>query len=94
MNPWINAAFAPALLADEEIVLGIAFFAAAALIAVVTIVATQQRRAREAAYNARLKQLMIERGMSAEEIERVITSGAPKGRSCQSRAHPRRPMEV
>lgn len=36
---------------------------------------TQWRKAREAAYNARLKQLMIERGMSADEIERVLSAG-------------------
>jgi hypothetical protein len=43
-------------------------------IAVVWIIAHNWRRTRIAAYNARLKQLMIERGMSADEIERVISS--------------------
>lgn len=43
-------------------------------IAVVWIIAHYWRRTRIAAYNARLKQLMIERGMSADEIERVISS--------------------
>jgi len=37
----------------------------------------QWRKAREAAYNARLKQLMIEQGMSADEIERVLIARAP-----------------
>jgi hypothetical protein len=43
-------------------------------IAVVWIIAHYWRRTRIAAYNARLKQLMIERGMSADEIERVVNS--------------------
>lgn len=43
-----------------------------AIIAFTWIIADQWRRARVAAYNARLKQMMIERGMSADEIERVI----------------------
>jgi biopolymer transport protein ExbB/TolQ len=43
-------------------------------IAVVWIIAHQWRKARVAAYNARLKQLMLERGMSASEIERVIAA--------------------
>lgn len=39
---------------------------------IVWVVAHHWRKHRVAAYNARLKQLMIERGMSADEIERVI----------------------
>jgi hypothetical protein len=39
-------------------------------------IAVQWRRAREAAYNARLKQLMIERGMSAAEIKTVLEADA------------------
>jgi len=42
------------------------------VVAVVWIIAHQWRKTRVAAYNARLKQLMIERGMSASEIERVL----------------------
>ena len=37
-------------------------------------IAHQWRRARVAAYNAKLKQLMIERGMNASEIARVLES--------------------
>jgi hypothetical protein len=36
------------------------------------VVSYQWRKHREVAYSARLKQLMIERGMSADEIERVV----------------------
>ena len=43
-------------------------------VAVVWIIAHQWRKVRVAAYNARLKQLMIERGMSADEIERVLAA--------------------
>ena len=49
-------------------------------VAVVWIIAHQWRKARVAAYNARLKQLMIERGMSADEIERVIHSDGRRDR--------------
>jgi len=35
----------------------------------------QWRKVRVAAYNARLKQLMIERGMSASEIRAVLQAG-------------------
>lgn len=42
------------------------------VVAVVWIIAHHWRKHKVAAYNARLKQLMIERDMSADEIERVI----------------------
>lgn len=48
-------------------------------VAVVWIIAHQWRKVRVAAYNARLTQLMIERGMSADEIERVLRAGNDKG---------------
>ena len=39
----------------------------------------QWRRVRVAAYNAKLKQLMIERGMTADEIEQVLRAeSSPK----------------
>lgn len=50
----------------------IAVFVMGGLVAVVAIVAHQWRTHREAAYNARLKQMMIERGMTSDEIVRVI----------------------
>ena len=39
---------------------------------VCTTAVVQWRKAQEAAYNARLKQLMIERGMTADEIRQVL----------------------
>lgn len=65
-----------ALLARGEEV-GVAFFVVGGLVFTISILAHHWRKHREAAYNARLKQLMIERGMSADEILRVVeaTSG-------------------
>jgi hypothetical protein len=57
------------------------------LVAVVWIVAHQWRKTRVAAYNARLKQLMIERGMSADEIERVLRAGGQPAEGRRSRRH-------
>jgi hypothetical protein len=64
-----------------------------AIIVFTWIIANQWRRTREAAYNARLKQMMIERGMSAAEIERVIkVGGRARGKiseCCVPEAHNR-----
>ena len=50
---------------------------AAVMAAWVLVNATQQwRKVRVSAYNARLKQLMIERGMSANEIKTVLEAGS------------------
>lgn len=62
------------LAAGDEEIAAVAFGTGCAA-AIVAIVAHQWRRQREAAYNARLKQMMIERGMSVDEIERVIRAG-------------------
>jgi hypothetical protein len=49
---------------------------AAIMLAWVLVSAVKQwRKARVAGYNARLKQLMIERGMSADEIKAVLEAG-------------------
>jgi hypothetical protein len=55
----------------------------------VSAIAKNWRKARESEQLALLKQSMIERGMSVEEIERVINAGMPgnkpaeeKNRSC------------
>ena len=44
-------------------------------------IAKNWRRARESEHLAILKQSMIERGMSVEEIERVVNAGMPGRRS-------------
>lgn len=52
----------------------------------VCFVAVQWRKARVAAYAARLKQVMIERGMTAQEIVAVIQSGEkPEEKVCWGR---------
>ena len=61
---------------ETDMILGLATFGAATVISVVGILSTQIRRTRVAAYEARLKQLMLERGMSVEEIERVMLTGS------------------
>jgi hypothetical protein len=43
----------------------------------VSVIAKNWRKARESEQLAFLKQSMIERGMSVEEIERVINAGMP-----------------
>lgn len=58
---------------NETVVIGLLIVSAAVCaISIVLIVARHWRRVRIASYNARLKQLMIERGWSADEIERVL----------------------
>jgi hypothetical protein len=63
-----------------ELDLALAAMLTTMTIAIVWIIAYQWRRARVAAYNARLKQLMIERGMSASEIERVLNADGASDR--------------
>lgn len=60
------------ILASSDDEIAIAAFVMGGLVGLVSIVSHQWRKHREAAYNARLKQLMIERGMTADEIERVV----------------------
>ena len=57
---------------DEEV--AVAFFLCATVLGAIGMFTSSWRRHREAAYNARLKQMMIERGMSAQEIDVVIRS--------------------
>lgn len=60
------------LLANNEEAMAIAMSAICGGVAIIWIIAANWRKTRIAAYNARLKQIMLERGMSADEIERVI----------------------
>jgi len=57
---------------DAEVV--IAGFFVGAIVCLTWIVLRHWRKVRVAGYNARLKQMMIERGMSAVEIERVLAA--------------------
>jgi len=65
----------PLLLADADTAIGIVAIGGCAVVAIVYTIANAIRREAQSAYNARLKQMMIERGMSADEIARVISSG-------------------
>ncbi len=51
-------------------------FLVCGLIAITAIVAPQVLKSRQASEEARLKSQMIKRGFSADEIERVIRTGA------------------
>jgi len=73
------------MLASDEFDIAMAVIMVTMTVAVVWIIAYQWRRTRVAAYNARLKQLMIERGMSASEIERVLK--AEGGSDVGKRSH-------
>ena len=59
------------MLANGEEV-AIAMFVIGGVVAIISVVSHQWLKHRKLAYNARLKQLMIERGMTADEIERVV----------------------
>ncbi len=50
-------------------------------------IAVQWRKVQQAKYNAELKERMIERGFTAEEIERVINAGADQKRVGKRGAH-------
>lgn len=77
---WITAP----VLAMSDNLTGVIAMSLTATVAIIWIIANRYRKVQEAAYNARLKQIMIERGLSAEEIERIITASP-------TRSHGRRP---
>ena len=63
------------LASSDEFDIAMAAIMVTMTVALVWIITHQWRKVHVAAYNARLKQLMIERGMSAGEIERVLQAG-------------------
>lgn len=75
--------FALASTSGEDI--GIAATVSVFILAVIWVIAHQWRKIRVAAYNARLKQLMIERGMSAREIKEVLDADGDLETSCERR---------
>ncbi len=77
---------------DEEI--AVVFFIVAGVVAITGIVMYHRHKSRVAGFNARLKQMMIERGMSADEIERVVRATPGGGEQERAGCRPRRPMEV
>lgn len=73
------------LLASGDEMVTVMFLFCGTAVAIAITVARAVRRTREAAYNARLKQLMIERGMSALEIEQVIRAQPEDGQRLRAR---------
>ncbi len=67
------------LLARGDEGVAVAFFVITGIVAIVSTVSWNRRKAQQAAYNARLKQMMIERGMNANEIDIVIRA-EPNGK--------------
>lgn len=66
-------------------------FGIAGIVATTAIVAVQWRKAQQVTGEARLKELMIQRGFNAEEIKSVINAGLGQKRTCQRqgrRAYP------
>lgn len=72
----LELAMLPLLASGDDEEVAIAFFLCATVLGTIGIITSSWRKHREAAYNARLKQMMIERGMSAPEIDVVIRSKA------------------
>lgn len=64
---------------DAEVAIPVLAIIGGTITLIVMISLSARRRAQESGYNARLKQMMIERGMTADEIERVIKAD-PGGR--------------
>lgn len=83
---------------DAELVVPLVMFIGLTIFGIAGVLSYQRRKEREAAYNARLKQMMIERGMSAAEIEQIVRAAPDEkagrqGYRWQCREQ-RRPMEV
>lgn len=60
---------------DDGTVKVLFIFAAMAFVAVVWVISTAWRRARESDNRAQLTAMLIQRGMSADEIEKVLRAG-------------------
>ena len=73
----LNLACSPLLARVDDEIAAILFIMGG-IVAICSIAGHFWVRNREVAYNARLKQLMIERGMTADEIVRVINTNPQK----------------
>jgi hypothetical protein len=62
-------------------------FGGGVITSVVALIARNWRQARESEHLAALKQAMIERGMSAEDIERVVRAAPEAAPAGDSKAH-------
>ena len=69
----------------------LAMFGTVTAVALTAIIATQWRKAQRANNESRLKERMIERGFTADEIERVINAGADRDRTSKAANRQDRP---
>ena len=60
---------------NEGIVIPSVMFTVGGIISVTAIIASHWRKARKADADAQLKAMMIQRGMSVSDIERVMAAG-------------------
>jgi hypothetical protein len=63
---------------DTEVAISGIVFGTGLIIAITAIIAGTWGKTRRASENAQLKALMLQRGMSVEEIERVCRAGGEK----------------
>ena len=63
-------------LLNPELVVPVVMAIAGAIIAVTAVIAVQWRKVRQADFDASLKNDMLNRGMSADEIERVVKASS------------------
>ncbi|MHC4696293.1 MAG: hypothetical protein ACYTFA_06095 [Planctomycetota bacterium] len=82
-----------ALLSGPDVVPILMVTGFAGIIGLVAIIVPQWRKAKQAGDEARLKERMIERGFTADEIETVITASAPPRQAGQA-AIPFRPKSA
>ena len=69
-------------------------FGIAGIVGLTAIIAVQWRKAQQVSSEARLKELMIERGFTAEEIKDVINASIGQKRASQPRSPRARPEPV
>ena len=62
-------------------------FLSGGLVALGIVIAFQWRRAQQAKYNFYLKERLIERGFSADEIIRVVSAGVQPERAARAERH-------
>jgi hypothetical protein len=67
---------------------GVVFWGSVTLICVVPSICHYWHKARRDEVDAQLKDAMIARGMSADEIVRVLEAGRPSSESAQSKTDP------
>ena len=69
---------------DEDVLMGVVFFVVLAVIIIAIVGIVQWRKLRQAEIEAALKRDLLDRGLSADEVVRVLSVGtaAPAGSVC------------